>query len=56
MDLFIKDRIERKKLIKFKVPNGYYRIKKIKNLPSGRKDMSELAERWELLGHWITKF
>jgi|TARA_B100001971_G_C18140008_1_gene509856 hypothetical protein len=56
MNLLIKDRIKRKKLIKFKVPNGVYGIYKIKNITLFFKNLPELAEPYELLGHYIKRF
>ena len=56
MNLFIKDRIKKKKIIKFKVPNGIYGIYSIRNNPLIFKNISEFSERGELLGHYIQKF
>ena len=56
INFFIKDRIKKKKLIKFKVPNGVYGIYKIKNITLFFKNLPELAEPYELLGHYIKKF
>ena len=56
MNLFIKDRIKKKKIIKFKVPNGIYGIYSIRNNPLIFENISEFSERGELLGHYIQKF
>ena len=58
MEYFIKDRIKKKKLVKFKVPNGVYGIYSIKNIPfyPAFKNISEISEPRELLGHYIKKF
>ena len=57
MNLFIKDRIEKKKLIKFKVPNGIYGIYDItKHLNFQFKNIPMEVERGELLGHYISRF
>jgi len=56
IELFIKDRIKKKKLIKFKVPNGVYGIYNIVNIPIIFKNLSEISEPHELLGHYIKRF
>jgi len=56
MNLFIKDRIKKKKIIKFKVPNGIYGIDSIRNRPIWFENISEFVEPGELLGHYIKKF
>ncbi len=57
MNLFIKDRIKRKKLIKFKVPNGAYGIYKFQNNSSGIfKNLPGIVPNFELLGHYIKRF
>ncbi len=56
INFFIKDRIKKKKLIKFKVPNGVYGIYKIEYFFHSYPNLRELAESPELLGHYIKKF
>ena len=58
MEYFIKDRLKKKKLAKFKVPNGVYGIYSIINIPffPAFKNISEISEPRELLGHYIKKF
>jgi len=58
MEYFIKDRIKKKKLVKFKVPNGVYGIYSIINIPfyPAFKNISEISEPRELLGHYIKRF
>ena len=56
MEFFIKDRIKKKKLIKFKVPNGVYGIYSIINNSFFFKNISEISEPRELLGHYIKRF
>ena len=56
MEFFIKDRIKKKKLIKFKVPNGVYGIYSIINNSLFFKNISEISEPRELLGHYIKRF
>ena len=56
MEFFIKDRIKKKKLIKFKVPNGVYGIYSIINNSLFFKNISEISEQYELLGHYIKRF
>jgi hypothetical protein len=46
----------KKLTIKFKVPNGVYGIYKIKNITLFFKNLPELAEPYELLGHYIKRF
>jgi len=55
IELFIKDRIKKKKLIKFKVPNGIYDICETVNIPGLFKNISEFSESGQLLGHCIIK-
>ena len=56
MEHFIKDRIKKKKLSKFKVPNGIYGIYSIRNIPIYMSGLSEISEPGELLGHYIKRF
>ena len=56
MSLFIKDRIKKKKLIKFKVPNGVYGIYKIIKTAGFFEDLPMPLEHGELLGHYIKRF
>ena len=57
MNLFIKNRIEKKKLIKFKVPNGIYGIYSItKRMDWEFKNIPMEIGRGELLGHYISRF
>ena len=56
IDFFIKDRIKKNKLIKFKVPNGVYGIYKIKYITFNYENLRGIAEPYELLGHLIKKF
>ena len=55
MDLFIKDRVKKKKLVKFKVPNGVYGIYPVINDNYYITGLSDMAEPEELLGHYIKK-
>jgi len=55
IDLFIKDRIKKKKLIKFKVPNGIYDICETEFVPRLFKNIDEFTEPNELLGHYIVR-
>ena len=55
IDLFIKDRINKKKLIKFKVPNGVYDICETEFIPILFKSIAEFFEPGELIGHCIIK-
>ena len=55
IDLFIKDRIKKKKLIKFKVPNGIYDICETAFVPILFESIAEFFEPGELIGHCIIK-
>ena len=55
IELFIKDRIKKKKLIKFKVPNGIYDICETEFVPGLFKNIDEFTEPNELLGHYIVR-
>ena len=49
MEFFIKDRIKKKKLIKFKVPNGVYGIYSIINNSLFFKNISEISEQYDIV-------
>ena len=53
IDLFIEDRIKKKKLVKFKVPNGSYDIVEKIHDEFFYKNIAEFAEHGDLLGHYI---
>ena len=56
IDLFIKDRVKKKKLIKFKVPNGIYEIYETVFVPILFKSIASFfSESGQLLGHCIIK-
>lgn len=55
IDLFIKNRIEKKKLIKLKVLNGEYAIISGRNVNWGMTYLAEFEEPMKLLGHFIKK-
>ena len=53
--LFIKDRVKKKKLIKLKIPNGFYLINEVLFIPKLFEMISEISEPGELLGYYIGK-
>ena len=55
IDLFIKNRIEKKKLLKLKVLNGEYAIISGRNVNWGMTYLAEFEEPMNLLGHFIKK-
>ena len=55
INLFIQDRIKKKKLMKFKIPNGIYGVYEVVFVPILFKSISEISEPGELLGCYIGK-